>query len=162
MGIKESMMGSEVQQGFLDEGQFDDLMNLVEANRPQITATAVAILKQNDPGFAYSEIILEPDTNSVPKREGVALEKVKEAQLKLYPNPAYDYITVLCELDQYVQSSYKLQLCNALGQLLYERELADDSVELMIGLGDYPGGNYHIILVGDGKHLANEKFTIIR
>ncbi len=159
---KHSMMQSELPVGFLDEGEMDELMDLVEANRPQITAAAVAMLKQNDPEFVYNEIILEPDTNSVPERASASIADAKNAALKLYPNPAYDYITVSCELDQYVQSGYMLQLYNALGQLLYERALLVDNEELMIPLGGYPAGNYHFILVGDGKHLANEKLTIIR
>lgn len=155
-------MQSELPVDFLDEGEMDELMDLVEANRPQITAAAVAMLKQNDPEFVYNEIILEPDTNSVPKRASASIADAKNAALKLYPNPVYDYITVSCNLDQYVQSGYKLQLYNALGQLLYERALSVDNTEQMIPLGEYPAGNYHFILVGDGQQLANEKFTIIR
>jgi hypothetical protein len=162
MGLKQSMMQSEQPVGFLDEGEMDELMDLVEANRPQVSAAAVALLKQNDPDFVYDEIVLEPDTNSVPKRERVTIDKEPEKDLRLYPNPAYDYITVSCNLDQYVQSGYKLQLYNALGQLLYERALSNDNSEMLIPLGEYPAGNYHFILVGDGQHLANEKFTIIR
>lgn len=156
------MMGAEIPIGVLDSGQVADLMALVEENGPQLSAMAVSLLKQNDPDFVYDEIVLEPDTNSVPKRERVTIDKEPEKYLRLYPNPAYEFITVSCELDQYIQTSYKLQLCNVLGQLLYERELSNENEELMIPLGNYPPGNYSIILMGDGKHLANEKFTIIR
>jgi hypothetical protein len=162
LGIKETMMESSVPIGCLSQAQTDNLMDYVEANRPLITAAAVAMLKQNDPDFVFNEIILQPDTNSVPKQALARLKSKKESSLKLYPNPAYDYITVSCKLDQYVQSSYKLQLYNALGQLLYERALSVDNTEQMIPLGEYPAGNYHFILIGDGQHLANEKFTIIR
>jgi hypothetical protein len=156
------MMESSVPVGCLSQAQTDNLMDYVEANRPLITAAAVAMLKQNDPDFVFNEIILQPDTNSVPKQALARLKSKKESSLKLYPNPAYDYITVSCKLDEYVQSGYKLQIYNALGQLLYERALSVYNEELMIPLGGYPAGNYHFILSGDGKHLANEKLTIIR
>ena len=88
LGIKETMMESSVPIGCLSQAQTDDLMDFVEANRPLITAAAVAMLKQNDPDFVFNEIILQPDTNSVPKRALASLKSKKESLLKLYPNPA--------------------------------------------------------------------------
>jgi hypothetical protein len=161
-GIKSYMMGAEIPVGVLNEGQVADLMNLVEENRPQLTANAVALLKMNDPEFVFNEIILEPDTNSVPKRQRSIVKDDKEALLKLYPNPAYDYITIVYDLDLHIQSTYTLQLYNALGQLLFERELGRDTKELIVGLGEYSPGNYNFILMCDGKILTDEKFTIIR
>jgi hypothetical protein len=55
-----------------------------------------------------------------------------------------------------------LRLYNSLGQLIQERYLGTDEHKWLVGLDGYPAGNYSIVLLGDGKQLTNEKFTIVR
>ncbi len=159
LGIKETLMESSVPIGCLSQAQTDNLMDYVEANRPLITAAAVAMLKQNDPDFVFNEIILEPDTNSVPKQALASLKSKKESLLKLYPNPAMDYITVKYWVNEFEYRRLSIQIIDVKGRLLFVQEIPLGSLEHLIDLRKYAKGSYLLQLVADGSIIGVEKFS---
>jgi len=162
LGIKETMMESSVPVGCLSQAQTDNLMDYVEANRPLITAAAVAMLKQNDPDFVFNEIILEPDTSSVPKRTRFVKGIESNTIFKLYPNPAMDYITLAYTVGEMEFHSLSIQIIDASGRLLYSQDLPSGSFERLLDLREYPKGNYLLQMVGNGKTIGVDRFTKVR
>ena len=78
--------------------------------------------------------------------------------LKLYPNPASDYLFIDYEI-LYVKEA-KLQIYNSIGAVIYTKELKDKQDKIKISVSDYKNGLYFCSLLIDGKLLNTRKIII--
>lgn len=160
--IREQMIESSGSTGFLTENQINAMEGMLEANRPQVAAIAAALLCKNDPELVYNEIVLEPDTNSVPKRIIAVREKIKEPLFKLYPNPAYSQVIIAYDVSDKDYRLLKTEIYNIQGKLVMEKILDVKALQARIDLHHLSPGKYFVRLVGDGRILGTEKLSIGR
>ncbi len=81
-------------------------------------------------------------------------------KLKLYPNPARDYIFI--EYDVIYIKEAKLQIYNSIGAVVYTKTLEEKQDNLRISVTDYKNGLYFCSLQIDGKLLNTKKILINR
>ncbi len=79
-------------------------------------------------------------------------------KLKLYPNPANDYILV--EYDILFVKEAKFQIYNSIGAIVYTKELQEKTDNLRIPVSEYKNGLYFCSLQIDGKLLNTRKILI--
>lgn len=79
-------------------------------------------------------------------------------KLKLYPNPAKDYLTV--EYDVLFVKEAKLQIYNSIGAVVYTKTLVEKKDNLRIPVSEYKNGLYFCSLQIDGKLLNTRKILI--
>lgn len=79
-------------------------------------------------------------------------------KLKLYPNPANDYIMV--EYDILFVKEAKFQIYNSIGAVLYTKELQEKTDNIRISVSKYKNGLYFCSLQIDGKLLNTRKIII--
>jgi hypothetical protein len=78
--------------------------------------------------------------------------------IKLYPNPASDYIVIDYEI-LYVKEA-KLQIYNSIGAVVFSKELKDKHDKIKIPVANYKNGLYFCSLQIDGKLLNTRKIII--
>ncbi|MCB2196889.1 MAG: T9SS type A sorting domain-containing protein [Bacteroidetes bacterium] len=79
-------------------------------------------------------------------------------KLKLYPNPANDYLTV--EYDVLYIKEAKFQIYNSIGSVVYTKTLKEKQDNLRIQVSEYKSGLYFCSLQIDGKLLNTRKILI--
>lgn len=79
-------------------------------------------------------------------------------QLKLYPNPASDYLFI--EYDVIVVKEAKLQIYNSIGAVVYTKNLEERKDNIKIPVSEYKNGLYFCSLKIDGKLLKTKKILI--
>ena len=79
-------------------------------------------------------------------------------KLKLYPNPANDYLTV--EYDVLYVKEAKFQIYNSIGAIVYTKTLNEKKDNLRIQVSEYKSGLYFCSLQIDGKLLNTRKILI--
>lgn len=122
-----------------------------------------------NPVIPQLDFTLDCPMVSVPEPEEVK----KNLSLKVYPNPADEWITV--ELPEYyldesstgyvkIATTYhrlpgkkSIEVLNLKGQIVYSEEFEDDRASITINSGSWPSGMYLIRLINQGKVRAQGK-----
>lgn len=84
-------------------------------------------------------------------------EKTLDKSLKLFPNPASNFIHI--NLENPGDSSYQIQIFNTFGQRI---ESLDNVENQSIDISEWQEGLYNLILQQNGKVIQNEKFVKIQ
>jgi hypothetical protein len=79
--------------------------------------------------------------------------------LKVYPNPANEFVIISYEINENI-NGLQLLICNALGKIVYNKELSKTKDELLIMLKDYANGNYIATMLNNGKVYKIAKFVV--
>ena len=161
-GIWEQKIGSGLFTDFLDAPQQGSLTAMVEDNRPQLSALALALLRMNDEAFEYEEVIIDPDSTWEAKRVRAKVHEPAADLLRVYPNPASDQLTLVCDLKGQAYVRVWIVMLDAGGREVYSYAWPKASNEMVIDTRNLGPGAYFVRLMGDGKPLRVRKFNIIR
>jgi hypothetical protein len=83
----------------------------------------------------------------------------KEQIIKVYPNPASDYIIVDYGFTDWNKGQPGLEICNALGQTVYAQQLPMYSGFQKIDVRGLAGGVYMVYIKRQNAVIANGKFV---
>lgn len=148
----------------LDESQINTMIEIADNFRPGTSAFAISLLQDNDPGFEWNEIVLEPDEEN--KSGGESIEELKtsidiDKSFSIYPNPAYDFVTAAYNTDRQAYKQLSIVMYNSHGKKVLEHPLQDYYNEVIIDLTKLSVGIYYVSLVGDGQRIATKKLNLI-
>ena len=101
----------------------------------------------------FATPLYDPDVNYVYVDDHWATEEREEASLKLYPNPSNGQITIEQEGMQ------KVMLYNALGQLLFDKKVACDVMQL--DLSGFGNGLYWV-KISSQNGMVTRRFVLSR
>ncbi len=83
----------------------------------------------------------------------------KEKILKLYPNPTTDFVTIDYGFTDWNKGGVSLEIVDALGQIVYNRELPMYSGLQKIDVHTFVGGFYTTYIKRNGQVVATGKFV---
>ena len=79
-------------------------------------------------------------------------------KLKLYPNPASDYLHI--EYDILFVKEAKIKIYNSIGSVVYSKDLENKQDNIKVSVSDFDNGLYFCSLQIDGKLLNTKKILI--
>lgn len=143
----------------LSENDRNLLINLSETDNTVTGSLATASRMALDAGFVYTEPIYLPSDRPLkmasPKKGKTAI--ANEQHIKISPNPATDYIAIECNTEG-VDNNLRLQITDAMGRKVYEKELTDYESQHIIELKNFAKGSYICTIYNNGKPIQNTKF----
>jgi hypothetical protein len=144
----------------MDTLDTESLNNFLQYSSPVVTATARGILVVNNL-LEYNEPYLEPDlTKSMELRKpGVKPINKETAYLKVFPNPAKDFITI-----EYNTGNDKIQgvieIINESGRKVYNRNLGRQFDQIILDTRDLKSGSYIFRLTSGDKYIGSANVII--
>jgi hypothetical protein len=131
----------------------------IEAEGGIAGAYARGLLVKKDV-IEYKEPVYLPNLIVSPKAEKFKLEQ-EDKYLKVYPNPASDYIYVEYELPEGSRNNL-IKILSINGKLEKTIKLKYNIDNKLIKLGDLSSGTYIFVLEADGKTVDSANITIIK
>ncbi|MFN8323224.1 MAG: T9SS type A sorting domain-containing protein [Chitinophagales bacterium] len=83
----------------------------------------------------------------------------KEKQLKVFPNPATDFVTVDYGFTDWSKGEVSLEITNALGQVVYAQVLPQYSGFQRLNVGGFASGMYQVFIKRRGVVVVAEKLV---
>ena len=151
-----------IQHPVISEEQFEDLSNFVESPSTSVSATALSLMIAHQL-IDYQEPYLVPDlTKSVEVKKPKAKPAVdKTTLLKVYPNPANEFITIEYIADS-AENQLMIEVIDEKGRLVYNTNLTRRIDQIIIDTRNFKSGNYIIRLVSGSKCIGNANIIISR
>ena len=120
-----------------------------------VTTTQSYMVKQNICG------IIKYDTVIV-YASGVGIHELEmlNDKLKIYPNPANEVINI--EFLVFNNEAYKIEVINALGQIIKEEEITFKNNVASINTKELPNGVYYLKLKAENSLTISKRFVITR
>jgi hypothetical protein len=122
--------------------------------------TTTYMVKQDICGvIKYDTVVVHPSAL------GVNELKIKDYELKIYPNPANDLLSVTLSG---VEATYKIEIINTLGQIIREEEITFKENKTTISTKELPNGVYVLTLQAfdsaqdDKKQSVSKRFVVAR
>jgi len=145
----------------LNETQLGELFYLAENATNQVGAYSKNILMQLD-SYNYDEPILLPEVGLKSSSAIQITDPVLKSypKVKLYPNPAKDYVIV--ELKTANLDGAIIELFNNQGKLLQAYRIPSRTLDYFVDFKNVPSGIYIISVKMNGAILGSEKISIIR
>ena len=162
--IAKSLRQKEVPFDGLTQNQKDVLGGIIESTpNTESASAALALLMFNNPEYDYVEPIkefsMENQRKARPQHSAI-IEPVETKLIKLYPNPAHDYITLeYNNVRQYSSLSYSIN--DQSGKMLLKQKLNAKEREVLIDLSALKAGVYTLVVYGDNNIIETHKITII-
>jgi hypothetical protein len=143
--------------------QLNDLLDVMSSNQNTPGAYSRNLLIAAGK-LTYKEPVILPDTNLKSRKQNRfrgGQSKQELSYLKIYPNPASNYIIIdykgLSDGKQ-----VKINLFNDMGNSIYTKTVNCIENQLILTLQNYSPGLYFITLEQSGNTLKKGKFTIAR
>ena len=114
---------------------------LLEYNEPYLT-----------PDLTKSSVVRNPVKNSIIPTKSL---------LKVYPNPAHDFITIEYNTNN-DKANVVVELSDESGRKVYSQQLVRQLDAIIIDTRHYKSGNYFVSLIVDNKIANSAKFVIAR
>jgi len=151
-----------IQHPEISEEQFEDLSNFVESPSTQVSASALSIMIAHQL-LDYQEPYLVPDlTKRMEVKEPKAKPAVDKSNLlKVYPNPANEFITIEYNAVS-AENQLMIEVIDEKGRLVYNTNLIRSTDQLIIDTRNFKSGNYIIRLVSGNKSIGNTSVIISR
>ena len=151
-----------VQHPEISEEQFEDLSNFVESPSTQVSASALSLMVAHQL-FDYQEPYLVPDlTKSMEVKKPKAKPAVDKSNLlKVYPNPANEFITIEYNAGS-AENQLMIEVIDEKGRLVYNTKLIRSTDQIIIDTRNFKSGNYIIRLVSGSKCIGNANIIISR
>ncbi len=160
--IAQDMYQNDKYTEGLSEVQITSLEGVLNAEGPQVSQMALAILIRDNLDYEYTELVLEPSENSARKASNRDKPVAELAEVKLYPNPATDYFTLEYQVDVNVFSVLSIEIYDARGRKIRSQNLNLSATAVLIDVSTLSKGVYNVSFIADGKVLSVEKLTIIK
>ncbi len=145
----------------MDETQLSELLYLAENATDQVGAYSKNILVQLGL-YSYEEPILLPEEGLKSSSAIQITDPVLKSypKVKLYPNPAKDYLTV--ELKTANLNGAIIELFNNQGTMLKSYSVPARTLDYLVDFRNVPSGIYIVSVTMDGTVMGSEKISIIR
>lgn len=114
-------------------------------------------------GYEYQEPVILPDASLKSGNIVFDLPDIKTfipEHVKIYPNPAQDYIIV--ELNTGNATGATISLFDSKGKLLRSVNIPAQKQDYVLGLKDVPTGVYIVKVACDGKILGSKKVNVVK
>ena len=153
---------------FLDESEIINLEQIFDSKRPLTSAIALALLKQNNPEYIYSEDILDIEepypSMAPPSNENNSPEGSEIFDFEIYPNPTYDYITL--RYNQESKGEIIYNITDGSGKLVLQKQLEiseyPEQTEVLIDLQSLNPGVYYFNLFNNSKSEGIRKLIVLK
>jgi len=150
----------------LSESQIGQLNNALETDRPKVSQMAVSLLKYNDMYFSVDEDVIMP--NSEPpamappnNNQQNSNQQIAEFEIKLYPNPAIDYLTIQYLTSEMDYKKLRLKVYDSKSKLIINKDLQGGDNDELINISSLESGMYNIHIYADDKLLEIFKITVL-
>ncbi|HPE58653.1 MAG TPA: T9SS type A sorting domain-containing protein, partial [Bacteroidales bacterium] len=149
-----------IQHPVISEEQFEDLGNFVESPSIQVSGSALSLMVAHQL-LDYQEPYLVPDlTKSTEVKKTKAKPAADKSNLiKVYPNPANEFITVEYNADS-AENHLMISVIDEKGRLVYNTNLLRRIDQIIIDTRTFNSGNYFIRLVSGNKSVSSANFII--
>ena len=161
-GIAAGLKQSGVYPNALSLEQIDELEVIAGLEYSAAASAARALLMFNQHGFKYKEIV-KTAPGYMPRKGKPNRDpgKSQAANLKVYPNPCNDYIT----LEYRTGNNYNtlwVELIDATGKTVLTQKLKGGDNDELLGIAEFKPGVYVVRLIGDNSSVAVQRITIIK
>jgi hypothetical protein len=155
-----SFMQWLIQHPTISQVHFEDLSNFVESASLSVSAAARSLMIVNEL-TDYQEPYLVPDlTKSTEVKKTKAKPAADKSNLiKVYPNPANEFITVEYNADS-AENHLMISVIDEKGRLVYNTNLLRRIDQIIIDTRTFNSGNYFIRLVSGNKSVSSANFII--
>lgn len=149
-----------IQHPVISEEQFEALSNFVESPSTSVSAAARSLMVAHQL-LDYQEPYLVPDlTKSAEIKKPKAKHSAEQsASLKVYPNPANEFITIEYNAGSDV-NQIMIEVIDEKGRLVYNTNLLRRIDQIIIDTRTFNSGNYFIRLVSGNKSVSSANFII--
>lgn len=140
-----------------------ELLNiLMQCHSVTVSSAAKGLLIANGL-LIYDEPYLNPDLTkcSVVRNPVKNYVKPTKSLLKVYPNPAYDFITIEYNTNN-DKANVVVELSDESGRKVYIQQLVRQLDAIILDTRNFKSGNYFVKLVVDNKTANSAKFVIAR
>jgi hypothetical protein len=155
-----------------------ELMQTIESDTLMIDAEKISELRyyESEGGIAgayargvlnysdqidYQEPIFLPEIMLLRKSEMSKVQKTENSYLKVYPNPAKDYVSIEYKLtDEIVNPVIKINSIN--GQIIKYQRVVNKQDIIIFEIKDLTQGNYFVSLEDDGIKIESAILTVVK
>ncbi|MPL80609.1 hypothetical protein SDC9_26510 [bioreactor metagenome] len=151
-----------IQHPVISEEQFEALADFVDCPSNAVSAAAQSLMVAHKL-LEYEEPYLVPDlTKSMEVKEPKAKPAVDKSNLlKVYPNPANEFITIEYNAGS-EENQLMIEVIDEKGRLVYNTNLTRRIDQIIIDTRNFKSGNYIIRLVSGSKCIGNANIIISR
>lgn len=127
-----------------------------------VSSSARGLLVANNL-MQYSEPYLVPDFTKKTDVRRKNNEKLNQynSYVKVYPNPAKDYITIEYDLSKREIKPY-IYLLDQSGRLINSISIKKTQDQILVDTKEFKPGTYYVQMIESGKRLGSYRFTIIK
>lgn len=157
-GIAQDMAENNLTYEELTPEQQQDLHTLADGIYLP-SAYARSLLLKYDETFTYTEPVIFPVITSSRLSKPKENNSSKESFIKIYPNPAYDYISVDYKL---VSGNGRIEIIDNIGRTLISKTISNLNGTAVIGLDKLSPGMYKLVFYEEGKLIETKQFSKIK
>jgi len=158
-GLFELMQTIESDTLLIDEERLSSLSNY-ESDGGIAGAYARGLIQhfsQSD----YKEPVFLPEIMLTRKGNAEKISIRENSYLKVYPNPAKDFISIEYKLTEEMTNSI-LKIVSVNGQILKYQKLLNDRDIIIFEIKDLTPGNYFVYLENNGKKIESVIITVVK
>ncbi|MDA9262206.1 T9SS type A sorting domain-containing protein [bacterium] len=90
----------------------------------------------------------------------VGIEEVqKETSIKIFPNPATDFVNVAIASNEV---NKKIEIIDLLGKVVYSNSVAEDNTKLRVNTSNFLPGVYFVSITSNNKSIRTSKIVIAK
>lgn len=151
-----------IQNPVIEEETTDALADFVQSPSNAVSSDARSIMVAHNL-LEYKEPYLVPDlTKSAEVKKPMVKQSGDRAtSLKVYPNPAKEFITIEYNAGT-EENQVMIEVFDESGRLVYNTYLARKIDQIIIDTRNFKPGNYIIRMVADNKSISNANVIISR
>lgn len=151
-----------VENPTVDTLSIEPLNNFLLSSSPAVSSSARGMLVANNL-LVYQEPYLEPDFTKSTEIRKPRVNSIKpgETLLKVYPNPAHDFITIEYNTGN-DKTNGQIEIMDESGRRAYMRNLTRQFDQIIMDTRYLKPGNFIMKLALNGKTVCSTKFVISR
>ncbi len=123
------------------------------------SAYARSLLLKYDIEYEYIEPVIFPTISSARLQATQDNRDSKESFIKIYPNPAYDYISVDYKLED---GNGRIDIVDNMGRFILSKQLQNQEGIEVLGLDNLSSGIYKLLLYSNNKLIETKQFNKIK
>ncbi len=156
--IVQDMAENNLTYEELNIDQQEDLQSLaISIYLP--SAYARSLLLKYDENFTYTEPVIFPTISSSRLQKPKDNNSNKESFIKIYPNPAFDYISVDYKLESGIG---RIEIIDNMGRIILSKTISNLSGTAVIGLDKLSAGIYKLVFYENNKLIETKQFNKVK